>query len=122
MTVATTAALPRIYVCGHRNPDTDSIASAIGYAELKNQVDEGREYVPVRLGVANAQTEWLHELKEMVRATEQFRIAELVVQSREDHRHRPAGDGCRKGDGAVAEVQLEVASHQLKVADVIGFV
>ena len=28
----------RVYVCGHRNPDTDSIASAIGYAELKNQL------------------------------------------------------------------------------------
>src|SRR3954447_11000752 len=28
------AALPRIYVTGHRNPDTDSVASAIGYAEL----------------------------------------------------------------------------------------
>jgi manganese-dependent inorganic pyrophosphatase len=52
--------LPRVCVCGHRNPDTDSIASAIAYAELKNRVDgERREYVPVRLGAANAQTEWL---------------------------------------------------------------
>jgi manganese-dependent inorganic pyrophosphatase len=49
----------RIYVCGHRNPDTDSIASAIGYAELKNRLDRTGEYVPVRLGDANAQTEWL---------------------------------------------------------------
>jgi manganese-dependent inorganic pyrophosphatase len=51
----------RVYVCGHRNPDTDSIASAIAYAELKNHLDEGDEYVPVRLGVANAQTTWLLE-------------------------------------------------------------
>jgi manganese-dependent inorganic pyrophosphatase len=50
----------RVYVCGHRNPDTDSIASAIAYAELKNQLHE-EEYVPVRLGVANAQTTWLLE-------------------------------------------------------------
>ncbi|HEY1539723.1 MAG TPA: putative manganese-dependent inorganic diphosphatase [Solirubrobacteraceae bacterium] len=49
----------RVYVCGHRNPDTDSIASAIGYAELKNHLDPTHEYVPVRLGVANAQTSWL---------------------------------------------------------------
>jgi manganese-dependent inorganic pyrophosphatase len=62
MTAAAPAAQPRVYVCGHRNPDTDSIASAIGYAELKNQIDgERNEYVPVRLGVANAQTEWLLE-------------------------------------------------------------
>jgi manganese-dependent inorganic pyrophosphatase len=49
----------RVYVCGHRNPDTDSIASAIGYAELKSHLDPTHEYVPVRLGVANAQTSWL---------------------------------------------------------------
>ena len=41
----------RVYVTGHRNPDTDSIASAIAYAELKNQLDDDNEYVPVRLGV-----------------------------------------------------------------------
>ena len=29
----------RIYVTGHRNPDTDSIASAVGYAELKGRLD-----------------------------------------------------------------------------------
>ena len=50
----------RVYVCGHRNPDTDSIAAAIGYAELKNRLDDGStQFVPVRLGVVNAQTQWL---------------------------------------------------------------
>jgi len=59
-TVEFPAVLPRVYVCGHRNPDTDSIASAIAYAELKNSIDgERQRYVPVRLGAANAQTEWL---------------------------------------------------------------
>ncbi len=51
----------RIYVTGHRNPDTDSIASAIGYAELKRRLDPGNEYVPVRLGELNAQTRWVLE-------------------------------------------------------------
>jgi manganese-dependent inorganic pyrophosphatase len=55
------ARTPRVYVCGHRNPDTDSIAAAIGYAELKNGLDDANEYVPVRLGPVNAQTEWLLE-------------------------------------------------------------
>ena len=45
-------AVPTIYVTGHRNPDTDSIASAIGYAELKGRLDPRNEYVPVRLGDA----------------------------------------------------------------------
>jgi manganese-dependent inorganic pyrophosphatase len=50
-----------IYVTGHRNPDADSIASAIGYAELKRRLDPSNEYVPVRLGGMNAQTRWLLE-------------------------------------------------------------
>ncbi|HET8755378.1 MAG TPA: putative manganese-dependent inorganic diphosphatase [Solirubrobacteraceae bacterium] len=49
----------RVYVTGHRNPDTDSIASAIGYAELKGRLDPRNEYVPVRLGDLNAQTRWV---------------------------------------------------------------
>jgi manganese-dependent inorganic pyrophosphatase len=51
--------VPPIYVSGHRNPDTDSIASAIGYAELRGRLDSGNEYIPVRLGDCNAQTRWL---------------------------------------------------------------
>jgi manganese-dependent inorganic pyrophosphatase len=53
--------VPPIYVTGHRNPDTDSIASAIGYAELRGRLDADNEYVPVRLGDCNAQTRWLLE-------------------------------------------------------------
>ena len=55
------AAPPRIYVTGHRNPDTDSIASAVGYAELNGRLDPRNEYVPVRLGDINTQTRWVLE-------------------------------------------------------------
>jgi manganese-dependent inorganic pyrophosphatase len=54
-------AVAPIYITGHRNPDADSIAAAIGYAELKRRLDPGNEYKPVRLGEPNAQTEWLIE-------------------------------------------------------------
>jgi manganese-dependent inorganic pyrophosphatase len=50
-----------IYVTGHRNPDSDSIAAAIGYAELKGRLNPRDEYVPVRLGECNSQTRWLLE-------------------------------------------------------------
>ena len=53
--------MSKIYVTGHRNPDTDSIASAIGYAELKARVDPRNEYIPVRLVDLNAQTSWVLE-------------------------------------------------------------
>ena len=52
-------ALPVIYVTGHRNPDTDSIAAAVGYAELMRRVDPHNDYVPVRLGEVNEQTRWV---------------------------------------------------------------
>ncbi len=47
-----------IYVTGHRNPDTDSIASALSYAALRNASGE-RVYRPVRLGSVNDETQRL---------------------------------------------------------------
>ena len=37
-----------IYICGHRNPDMDSICSALGYANLKNLIDPRNQYVAIR--------------------------------------------------------------------------
>ena len=48
----------RIYVTGHINPDTDSIASAIGYAWLLNERD-GEPTVPSRAGAINMQTSFV---------------------------------------------------------------
>ncbi len=43
------------YVSGHRNPDTDSIVSAMAYAALCNMLGENG-YEPVRLGPVNDET------------------------------------------------------------------
>lgn len=48
----------RTYVVGHVNPDTDSIASAIGYAWLLRERDEV-EALPARAGATNLQTNWV---------------------------------------------------------------
>ncbi|MDQ3284828.1 MAG: putative manganese-dependent inorganic diphosphatase [Actinomycetota bacterium] len=53
--------MPHIYVTGHKNPDTDTIASAIGYAELKSKLNPHDVYAPARLGEVNAQTRWALE-------------------------------------------------------------
>ncbi|MDP8925846.1 MAG: putative manganese-dependent inorganic diphosphatase [Actinomycetota bacterium] len=50
--------MSHVYVTGHRNPDTDTIASAIGYAELKGRLNPENVYAPARLGEVNAQTRW----------------------------------------------------------------
>ena len=36
----------KVFVVGHKNPDTDSICSAIAYAELKNRIRERDESIP----------------------------------------------------------------------------
>ncbi len=48
-----------IYVIGHRNPDTDSIASAMGYAWFLGETMEGVEVIPARAGQLNPQTTWV---------------------------------------------------------------
>ena len=48
-----------LYVIGHRNPDTDSICSAIGYAHLKQAL--GEPAVPARAGKLNAETRFVLE-------------------------------------------------------------
>jgi len=45
-----------ILVFGHKNPDTDTICSAITYAELKNKL--GKDVKAVRLGEINEETKY----------------------------------------------------------------
>ncbi|NLM50166.1 MAG: putative manganese-dependent inorganic diphosphatase, partial [Clostridiaceae bacterium] len=44
----------KVYIIGHKNPDTDSICSAIAYAYLKQKL--GINAIPVRLGKINRET------------------------------------------------------------------
>lgn len=46
-----------IYIFGHKNPDTDSICSAIGYAELKKKL--GYQAEACRLGELNDETRFV---------------------------------------------------------------
>ena len=48
----------RIYVTGHRNPDTDSIAAAISYAALRNALGD-RDYTAAHLGHISDETKRL---------------------------------------------------------------
>ena len=47
--------IEQIYVTGHRNPDTDSVVSAMAYAALRNAVGD-RQYVAARLGHLSDET------------------------------------------------------------------
>jgi manganese-dependent inorganic pyrophosphatase len=48
----------RVYIIGHVNPDTDSIAAAMGYAWLLKERD-GLDTVAARAGAINPQTTWI---------------------------------------------------------------
>ena len=47
-----------VYVIGHKNPDTDSICSAVAYAELKNLL-HGGGYCAARAGQINQETQYV---------------------------------------------------------------
>ena len=49
----------RIFVIGHKNPDTDSICSAIAYADIKNRTSQKVKYVAKRAGQINEETEYV---------------------------------------------------------------
>lgn len=46
-----------VYIVGHKNPDTDSICSALAYAELKQRL--GVHAIPCRLGPLNEETKYV---------------------------------------------------------------
>ena len=49
-----------VIVVGHKNPDTDSICSAICYANLKRKLT-GNDYIPCRAGEVNNETQYVLE-------------------------------------------------------------
>jgi manganese-dependent inorganic pyrophosphatase len=103
-----------VYVTGHRNPDTDSIAAAIGYAELRRRLDPDTEYVPVRLGDVNAQTQWVLERS----GAEEPRFLPHVYLRVRDVMH----DGFHRADAEdpVREVGLRMAREEIDLVPIIG--
>ena len=51
--------MAKVFVVGHRNPDTDSVCSAIAYANLKNKITKTQDYVPYRAGQLNEETRYV---------------------------------------------------------------
>ena len=53
--------MKKVFVIGHKNPDTDSVCSAIAYAKLKNKLNKNKDlqYVPARAGKLNEETQYV---------------------------------------------------------------
>jgi manganese-dependent inorganic pyrophosphatase len=105
--------VPLTYVTGHRNPDTDSIAAAIGYAELRARLDPDTTYLPVRLGELNAQTRWVLE---RAQAAEPDLLPHIMLRVRDVMQQDFYAAGV---DDAVREVGLTMAADKLDVVPIV---
>ncbi len=98
----------KITVIGHKNPDTDSICSAIAYAELKNKLGNTNLYVPRRAGAINAETRFV--LKHF-----KVDVPELV----EDVGTQVKDIEIREIDGVAGSISLKKAYTHMKEKNVV---
>jgi manganese-dependent inorganic pyrophosphatase len=105
--------VPHIHVTGHRNPDTDSIAAAIGYAELRARQDPDNTYVPVRLGDLNSQTRWVLDRAD---AAEPTFLPHVMLRVRDVMQQDFYAAGV---DDAIREVGLTMAQDKLDVVPIV---
>jgi len=98
----------KITVIGHKNPDTDSVCSAIAYAELKNRLGNTDLYVPRRAGAINAETRFV--LKHF-----KVDVPELV----EDVGTQVKDIEIREIDGVAGSISLKKAYTLMKEKNVV---
>lgn len=98
----------KITVIGHKNPDTDSVCSAIAYAELKNRLTNSDLYVPRRAGEINAETRFV--LKQF-----QADVPELV----EDVGTQVRDIQIREIEGVAGSISLKNAYTLMKEKNVV---
>jgi manganese-dependent inorganic pyrophosphatase len=106
-------AVPHIHVTGHRNPDTDSIAAAIGYAELRGRQDPENTYVPVRLGDINSQTRWVLD---RAGAAQPMFLPHIMLRVRDVMQQDFYAAGI---EDSVREVGLTMAQDKLDVVPIV---
>lgn len=92
----------QVYVVGHKNPDTDSICSAIAYAALKTKLT-GIDHVPCRAGQLNEETQFV---------LEQFHIKKPKLLS--DLRLQVKDVELADVDGVKGSVSIRTAWYKMK--------
>lgn len=96
-----------VFVIGHRNPDTDSICSAIAYANLKTKTT-GREHIPARAGHLNEETQYV---------LDHFKVAVPVYLR--DVSQQVKDIEIRKTEGVSQDISLKKAWTLMKEAGVV---
>lgn len=96
-----------VYVIGHKNPDTDSICSAIAYAELKNQLHGGGFYA-ARAGQINQETQYILTF---FQASAPLYIEDVMTEVRDIE--------MRKTKGVSGDISLKKAWNMMRELDVV---
>jgi manganese-dependent inorganic pyrophosphatase len=135
----------RVIVTGHKNPDTDSVCSALGYAFYKNRTDPSNVYVAVRGGGLNDETRFVLERfgfrvppllrslmpqvqdiprKRLVTVSSSTRVGKAAILMKENHIHSlPVVDDNSVVRGVVDAVDVATAyADQLEHADILPYV
>lgn len=98
----------KTYVIGHKNPDTDSICSAIAYANLKEKLT-GKEFSPRRAGQVNEETQYV--LKRFNREAPAY-MSDVGTQVRDME--------IRETEGVRSNISLKAAWQLMKEENVVS--
>lgn len=97
----------KVWVIGHKNPDTDSICAAISYAYLKNQTKQG-EFLAKRAGAINAETRYVLDY---------FGVKEPELESYAGAQIKDIN--IRKTAGVSSQISLKKAWELMKKLEVV---
>lgn len=97
----------KVWVIGHKNPDTDSICAAISYAYLKNQTEQG-EFLAKRVGAINAETRYVLDY---------FGVKEPELESYAGAQIKDIN--IRKTAGVSSQISLKKAWELMKKLEVV---
>lgn len=98
----------KVFVVGHRNPDTDSICSAICYANLKCALNKEEEYIAMRAGHINEETQYVLD-----------RLGIQPPLYLKDVRTQVRDIEIRETEGASKEISLKKAWNLMKDSNVV---
>lgn len=96
-----------VYIIGHKNPDTDSICSAIAYAELKNTL-HGGGYCAARAGQINQETQYVLNF---FQASAPKYVSDVMTDVRDIE--------IRKTQGVTGDISLKKAWNMMRALGVV---
>lgn len=96
-----------VYIIGHRNPDTDSICSAIAYTELKNTL-HGGGFIAARAGQINQETQYVLKF---FQTHAPLYIEDVMTEVRDIE--------IRKTKGVSGDISLKKAWNMMRELDVV---